>query len=71
MANRTRLPVSFVFIVLLVGEKYLGVWGLLIGVPIFIFLMTVFGVSYSEVTEEKIPIFRKLRKRMKDGKSPK
>jgi predicted PurR-regulated permease PerM len=60
MANRVRLPVSFVFIILLVAEEYLGVWGLLIGVPIFIFLMTIFGVQYNEADnlKEKHPIFR-------------
>ena len=46
MAYKVRLPVCFVFIILLVGEHYLGVWGLLIGVPIFIFLMTVLDVNY-------------------------
>jgi len=60
MSNRTKLPVSFVFIILLVAEKYLGVWGLLIGVPIFIFIMTIFGVKYDriDVIKEKPRIFR-------------
>ncbi|MCL1981838.1 MAG: AI-2E family transporter [Clostridiales bacterium] len=47
MANRVRLPVCFVFIVLLVAEHYLGVWGLLFGVPVFIFLMSVLEVNYA------------------------
>nr|UWI48974.1 AI-2E family transporter [Clostridioides difficile] len=47
MSNRTKLPVCFVFIILLVGEHYLGVWGLLIGVPIFMFLMDIFGVKFT------------------------
>jgi predicted PurR-regulated permease PerM len=51
MAYKVRLPVCFVFIILLVGEHYLGVWGLLIGVPIFIFLMTILDVNYE--TEQK------------------
>ncbi|MBK5245971.1 MAG: AI-2E family transporter [Peptostreptococcaceae bacterium] len=46
MSARTRLPVCFVFIILLVAEHYLGIWGLLIGVPIFIFLMSIFKVEY-------------------------
>jgi len=46
MSNKTELPVCFVFIILLVGEHYLGVWGLLIGVPIFIFLMNALEVDY-------------------------
>ncbi len=45
MSNKTHLPVCFVFIILLVGEHYLGVWGLLIGVPIFMFFMDIFGVD--------------------------
>lgn len=47
MSNRTELPICFVFIILLVGEHYLGVWGLLIGVPIFIFLLNALEVDYS------------------------
>lgn len=48
MANKTQLPVCFVFSILLVGEHYIGVWGLLIGVPIFIFMMDALGVNYEE-----------------------
>ncbi|EQE84729.1 hypothetical protein QCW_2479 [Clostridioides difficile CD69] len=47
MSNRTKLPVCFIFIILLVGEHYLGVWGLLIGVPIFMFLMDILGVKFT------------------------
>lgn len=47
MSNKTDLPVCFVFIILLVSEHYLGVWGLLIGVPIFIFLMNVLEIDYA------------------------
>ncbi len=46
MATHTKLPVCLVFIVLLVGQHYLGVWGLLVGVPIFIFLMIALNVDY-------------------------
>ncbi|HWQ79048.1 MAG TPA: AI-2E family transporter [Anaerovoracaceae bacterium] len=55
MSDRTELPVCFIFIILLVGEHYLGVWGLLIGVPIFIFLLNAMEVNYSGVSckEEK------------------
>ena len=46
MSNQTELPVCFVFIILLVSEHYLKVWGLLIGVPIFIFLLNALVVDY-------------------------
>ena len=53
MAHRVRLPVCFVFMTLIVAEHYLKVWGLLIGVPIFIFLMTVFEVNYAIEQKKK------------------
>lgn len=48
MSTKTKLPVCLVFIILVVGEHYLGPWGLLIGVPIFIFLMDIVDVKYDE-----------------------
>ena len=53
MSAKTRLPVCFVFIILLVGEHYMGVWGLIMGVPIFIFIMSMFDVDYAVVREKK------------------
>ena len=53
MSNQTELPVCFVFIILLVGEHYLGVWGLLIGVPIFIFLLNAMGVDYVDFDKKE------------------
>jgi predicted PurR-regulated permease PerM len=46
MSQKTNLPVSIVFIVLIVAEKYLGMWGLLIGVPIFIYVLSVLDIQY-------------------------
>ena len=53
MSNKTELPVCFVFIILLVGEHYMGVWGLLIGVPIFIFLLNTMEVDYTDLNKKK------------------
>jgi len=55
MSNKTQLPVCFVFIILLVAEHYMGVWGLLIGVPIFIFLLNVLEVDCSKLSKPKSP----------------
>ncbi|HML37099.1 MAG TPA: AI-2E family transporter [Bacillota bacterium] len=52
MSDQTNLPVCFIFIILLVGEHYLKVWGLLIGVPLFIFLMNAMEVDYSDVSSK-------------------
>jgi len=51
MSDKTDLPICFVFIILLVSEHYLGVWGLLIGVPIFIFLMNALEVDYKVASD--------------------
>ena len=48
MSDKMNLPICFVFIVLIVGEHYLGIWGLLIGVPIFIFLLDILNITYSD-----------------------
>ncbi|MDR2163491.1 MAG: AI-2E family transporter [Clostridiales Family XIII bacterium] len=52
MAHRTALPVSFVFVILIVAERYLSFWGLLIGVPLFIFLTTIFQIDYEEACKQ-------------------
>lgn len=45
MASRTDLPIFYTFIVLLIGEHLFGTWGLIVGVPIFTFLLDVLGVK--------------------------
>ncbi|GJM80200.1 hypothetical protein HMSSN139_26960 [Paenibacillus sp. HMSSN-139] len=44
MSNKTHLPIFFTFLILLVSEHFLGVWGLIVGVPIFIFLLDIVEV---------------------------
>ena len=45
MSSRTNLPIFYTFIVLLVGEHFLGIWGLICGVPIFTFFLDILGVK--------------------------
>ncbi|WP_179394580.1 AI-2E family transporter [Lacticaseibacillus absianus] len=45
MSSRTKLPVFFTFVVLLVGEKLFGTWGLIVGIPVFTFLLDIIGVK--------------------------
>nr|MBC9720891.1 AI-2E family transporter [Lactobacillus sp.] len=45
MASKTELPIFYTFVVLLVGEHFLGTWGLIVGVPIFTFLLDILGVK--------------------------
>lgn len=52
MASRTQLPI---FVVLLVGEHFFGVWGLIVGVPIFTFFLDILGVkSFTKSKTNKI-----------------
>ena len=53
MSSRTDLPVCFIFTILLVAEQWLGAWGLLIGIPLFIFLMTIFEIRYEEAMHSR------------------
>lgn len=45
MSSRTDLPIFYTFIVLLIGEHLFGTWGLIVGVPIFTFLLDILGVK--------------------------
>ncbi|MFD0714600.1 AI-2E family transporter [Paenibacillus sp. GCM10027626] len=45
MSSKIHLPIFFTFLILLFSEHYLGVWGLIIGIPIVIFLLDILGVQ--------------------------
>lgn len=45
MSSRTELPIFYTFVVLLIAEHLWGVWGLIVGVPVFTFLLDIFGVK--------------------------
>lgn len=45
MSSKTELPIFYTFIVLLVAEHFFGTWGLIVGVPIFTFLLDILGVK--------------------------
>ncbi|WP_277407184.1 AI-2E family transporter [Lacrimispora xylanisolvens] len=44
MSAKTKLPVFLVFLILLVSEHYIGVWGLLLGIPMFMFLLDILDI---------------------------
>ena len=45
MSMKTKLPVFFTFIILLLAEHFMGVWGLLFGIPLFLFLLDLLNVA--------------------------
>jgi predicted PurR-regulated permease PerM len=49
MSQKTKLPVFYTFVVLIVSENLLGIWGLIIGIPIFMFILDVLEVKHFEI----------------------
>ncbi|EOH89739.1 AI-2E family transporter [Enterococcus villorum] len=45
MSSKTELPIFYTFIVLLLSKRFLGVWGLIVGIPIFTFFLDVLKVK--------------------------
>lgn len=48
MSSKTNLPVFYTFIVLIFSEHFFGVWGLIVGIPIFVFILDVLEVTDSK-----------------------
>ncbi|PDY45496.1 AI-2E family transporter [Bacillus pseudomycoides] len=51
MSAKTNLPIFYTFMVLIFSEYFLGIWGLIIGIPIFIFLLDVLEVHDGEKSD--------------------
>ncbi|HDR4571239.1 AI-2E family transporter [Bacillus cytotoxicus] len=49
MSQKTNLPIFYTFMVLIFSEHFLGVWGLIIGIPVFMFLLDVLDVTSDEI----------------------
>ncbi|MDF2716538.1 MAG: family transporter [Paenibacillus sp.] len=45
MASKTNLPMFYTFVVLLFSEHFFGVWGLIVGIPTFVFLLDILDVQ--------------------------
>lgn len=45
MSATTKLPVFITFAILIVSEHLMGIWGLLIGIPLFMFILNVVGAG--------------------------
>ncbi|TDF96359.1 AI-2E family transporter [Paenibacillus piri] len=45
MSSKMNLPMFYTFVVLIFSEHYLGVWGLIVGIPIFVFLLDILDVD--------------------------
>lgn len=45
MSSKTNLPTFITFIILIFGEHFLGIWGLVLSIPIFIFFLDLIGID--------------------------
>ncbi|KOS23767.1 membrane protein [Bacillus anthracis] len=52
MSQKTNLPIFYTFMILIFSEHFLGIWGLIIGIPIFIFLLDVLDVKNEEMEKD-------------------
>lgn len=41
MSSKTKLPIFYTLIILIVSEHIAGIWGLIIGIPVFMFILDV------------------------------
>ncbi|QTD40127.1 AI-2E family transporter [Sporosarcina sp. Te-1] len=48
MSSKTDLPVFYTFVVLIFSQNFFGVWGLIIGIPVFVFLLDILDVTNKE-----------------------
>lgn len=52
MSMKTELPVFFTFVILILGENFIGIWGLLVALPLFMFFLDVADITPSEPQKE-------------------
>ncbi len=52
MSSKTKLPVFYTFAILIISEHFFGIWGLIIGIPMFMFILEVLEVPL--VTGSKV-----------------
>jgi predicted PurR-regulated permease PerM len=62
MSSKTELPVFLTFIILLIGEHFFKVWGLIIGIPIFMFVLDLVDVKNSDVNNKNHKLFKRSKK---------
>lgn len=48
MSAKTNLPVFYTFIILIFGEHFFGIWGLIVGIPVVMFFLDVLEVTGQE-----------------------
>ena len=60
MSDATNIPIFFTFVILVVSEHFLGIWGLLFGIPIFMFLLDLIGVDLNKKRFKRLKNIKEL-----------
>jgi len=47
-AHKMKMPMFYTFIILIFSQHYMGIWGLIIGIPIFMFVLDILEVKQSD-----------------------
>jgi len=45
MSSKTEIPIFFTFVILLFSEHYFGLWGLIMGIPVFSFIFDLLKIN--------------------------
>lgn len=53
MSAKTHLPTFFTFLILVFAEHFLGIWGLILGIPIFMFVLDMLEVPTPVLQKKK------------------
>ncbi|GAB6988812.1 AI-2E family transporter [Paenibacillus pini] len=54
MSDKTHLPIFYTFAVLIFSEHFFGVWGLILGVPVFMFILDLLEVPLTNQRGEQL-----------------
>lgn len=54
MSSKTKLPIFYTLIILIISEHVAGIWGLIIGIPVFMFILDVIVIPDDNNVDLKI-----------------
>ena len=52
MSDKTKLPIFYTLSILIVSEHLAGVLGLIVGIPVFMFILDVMEVPYGNISKK-------------------
>ena len=52
MSDSMKIPKFLVFVILILSEKYMGLWGLLLGIPLFMFVLDLFNIKLQKTAKK-------------------